>query len=249
MTSVASVPTRPTAETTAEPMSRQERRKARTRAAILDAAEGFFATDPESATIAKIAEAADVAVATVYQHFAGKDDLYLAVVERALAANEQHMMTAYDGDAAPVERLVDAVGAYLSFYAESPELFRLVALRQGRVTEESSSGPVAAVMADRVDRLTTTLAGVIEEGVADGSLRDVVPLDFARFIWGAMNGVIALALRPDRLRLTEADLRAAILQGTEVVFDGLVSDSSRGSDGRLRTDLRARLRAVLKEKR
>jgi len=65
--------------TTAEPTSspRQDRRKARTRARILDAAEEFFASaDPESATIVRIAEAADVAIATVYQHFRSIPDCF-----------------------------------------------------------------------------------------------------------------------------------------------------------------------------
>jgi len=226
--------------------SRQDRRKAHTRARILDAAEEFFASaDPASATIARIAEQADVAVATVYQHFAGKDDLHLAVVERALAQNEQHMLTVYSADLAAVPKLIDALGAYLRFYRETPQLFRLVALRQGHVTDESSAGPVAVILAERVDRMTAALAGVIEQGVAEGVLRGLAPLDTARFLWGALNGVIGLALRPDQLRLGDDELGSAIAQGAEILFGGMVTAAACGPDGRLLPEHQARLRAAL----
>jgi AcrR family transcriptional regulator len=212
-------------------VTRQDRRKARTRARILDAAEELFAgNDPASATIARIAEAADVAVATVYQHFAGKDDLHLAVTERALEQNEHHMLAVYTSDLPPVDKLAAAADAYLRFAIESPRLFRLIALAQGQPSTESQAGPVAVMMAERVDRMTRALAGVIEQGVTDGSLRSVKPLNTARFLWGAMNGVAALAQRPDPLRLTETQLRAVVAQGIDIVLGGLVTDLRRTDD-------------------
>jgi hypothetical protein len=78
-----------------------------------------------------------------------------------------------------------------------------------------------------------------------GSLRPVAPLDTARFLWGAFNGVIGLALRPDRLRLDEHAMRAALAQGVEGILDGLVGDRLRGADGRLAPELRQRLHTVL----
>lgn len=232
--------------TTSETSTRQERRKARTRAAILDAAEEFFAAmDPESATIARIADAADVAVATVYQHFSGKDDLHLAVVERALEKNERHMMAIYDSDAPAVQKLIGAVRAYLAFYLESPRLFRLIALRQGTPTDESTAGPVAVMLSERVDRMTQALAGVVEQGIAEGTFRRVSPLDTARFAWGSMNGVIALAQRPDRLRLSENELRSALAQGTELLAEGLIADALRSPDGRLPDEFKAALRQAI----
>jgi TetR/AcrR family transcriptional regulator len=232
--------------TPAQTSTRQERRKARTRAAILDAAEEFFASaDSASATIAQIADAADVAVATVYQHFAGKDDLHLAVVERALEKNERHMMAVYDSDAPAVAKLIGAVRAYLAFYLESPPLFRLVALRQGTPSEESSASPVAVMLSERVDRMTRALAGVVEQGIAEGTFREVDPLDTARFAWGAMNGVIALAQRPDRLRLSEDELRSALAQGAELLAEGLLADPMRGPDGRLAEEFRSALREAI----
>src|SRR4051794_27239979 len=58
-------------------MDRRARKKARTRAEILDAARRSFAARGfDSVTIADIAAEADVAVQTVFNHFATKEDLF-----------------------------------------------------------------------------------------------------------------------------------------------------------------------------
>ncbi|WP_394834453.1 TetR/AcrR family transcriptional regulator [Pendulispora rubella] len=222
--------------------TRQDRRKARTRAQILDAAEErFAAVGAELATIEQIADAADVAVATVYLHFAKKEDLHLAVVERALEENERHMLAVYDSDAPPVDKLVDAVGAYLRFYLESPRLFQVVAMPPGGTSTDTA----ALVLSERIDRMTRALAKVIKRGIDEGTLRGVAPLDTARFLWGALNGVFALAQRPDRLRLSDRELRSALQQGAEILALGVVTDSQRDADGRLAPKLRNRLRKAI----
>lgn len=66
--------------------SRVERRKTRTRAALLAAAKTLFAGQGvESTTIADIAERADIAVGSFYNYFATKDDLLAALLELSLS--------------------------------------------------------------------------------------------------------------------------------------------------------------------
>ncbi|MEV6318342.1 TetR/AcrR family transcriptional regulator [Streptomyces sp. NPDC051776] len=219
--------------TPASSSPRQSRRKAATRKRIVDAAEELFAIDPEAATVARIADAADVSVATVYQHFVGRDDVHLAVVERAVAAAKHHLLAAYDSDGPPMVRLAAAAAAYLQFNLESPHLFRVINLRQGRST---SDNPVALVLADQVDELTKKLADVIEQAVVDESLRPVDPLATARFLWGSMNGVFGLAVRPDRLRLTSAELLETVLQGTRILLEGLAGPAIRDEHGHIKAE-------------
>lgn len=222
--------------TTSTVPGRQERRKAATRAKIVDAAEVLFC-DGGDATVEQIADRADVAVATVYTHFSGKPELHRAVVERALEENEQHMMAAYDADAPPMDRLLDAAAAYLRWFRQSPQRFRLIQLR----LSGPANDPSDEVLTQRVNLMTDALAGVIADGVADGSLREVSALDCARFFWGALNGMFALAVRPDSLRLDDSELDAALAAGLSLVMEGLVGDKYRGRDGRLLPELRARM--------
>jgi AcrR family transcriptional regulator len=66
--------------------SRVERRKARTRAALLSAARALFASrGMEQTTIAQIAERSDVATGSFYNYFATKEDLLEALLEDELA--------------------------------------------------------------------------------------------------------------------------------------------------------------------
>jgi hypothetical protein len=121
----------------------------------------------------------------------------------------------------------------------------VIALRQGRTSDESTDSPIAVIMAERVDRMTHALARVIEDAVGEGSLRPVDPLATARFLWGTFNGVIGLGLRPDRLKLDENNMRAALTQGVEILLDGLLSATQRGPDGRLTPELHHRLHIAL----
>jgi AcrR family transcriptional regulator len=65
---------------------RVERRKARTRAALLAAARRLFAAQGvDPTTIAEIAEEADIAVGSFYNYFATKEELLEAVLEEELS--------------------------------------------------------------------------------------------------------------------------------------------------------------------
>jgi AcrR family transcriptional regulator len=65
---------------------RVERRKARTRAALLAAARQLFASQGmEQTAIAEIAERADVATGSFYNYFAGKEQLLEALLEEELS--------------------------------------------------------------------------------------------------------------------------------------------------------------------
>ena len=66
---------------------RVERRKARTRAALLAAARALFASQGlEQTTIAQIAERADVATGSFYNYFSTKEQLLEALLEDELAS-------------------------------------------------------------------------------------------------------------------------------------------------------------------
>ena len=63
---------------------RLARRKARTRAALLRAAQAFIAAGNTNVPILEITQAADVGMGSFYNHFESKEQLYQAAVEDAL---------------------------------------------------------------------------------------------------------------------------------------------------------------------
>jgi AcrR family transcriptional regulator len=201
--------------------TRGQRRKARTAEAILAAArELFFAQGVARTTIDEIAARADVSVGSVYFHFRSKDGVHLALVEEALEVNERYMRDV-PGAASPLQRVLDAGEAYLRFHLERPDAFRLVALRILEPTGDGGSTDVERRIADRVERLVGAVGVDLQAAVDAGEARPISAEDGMRFLWGAWNGVIALSLRQDRLRLTDDEVRRALDEGRAIIERGL----------------------------
>ena len=88
-----------------EPLSvptRVDRRKQRTRAALLAAARQFLAEGRSSVSIQQITDAADVGFGSFYNHFESKEALFEAAVEEVLetyAALRDELVAGYDDPA------------------------------------------------------------------------------------------------------------------------------------------------------
>ena len=65
-------------------ISRSERRKARTRAALIRAAGTFIAQNRVHAPVLEITQAADVGMGSFYNHFQSKEELFLAAFQETL---------------------------------------------------------------------------------------------------------------------------------------------------------------------
>jgi AcrR family transcriptional regulator len=220
----------------APPPSRSERRKARTEQAILEAAErnflrhGFHAT-----TVEQIADEADVSVGSIYVHFQSKEGLYLALIERALDIEERYMNDAFKPTLSLGQQLFAAGWAYLRFYLDHPGYFRILMLPHSDAQSDPPP-PTAQRLAERAEAQVRRVAANIELGVKTGAARPVDPYRAAKFMWGAWSGVIALNLRPDRMRLDDEELRAVLEQGQRLIAEGIASMALRLPDGTLRPE-------------
>ncbi len=105
------------------PRSRQQRRKERTRAALVRAAQALLAAGKTDVPIAEITRAADVGMGSFYNHFDSKDQLFQAAVEQAL-----------DGHGALLERLTAGLDDPAEVFAQS---FRLTGRLHRRQPELS----------------------------------------------------------------------------------------------------------------
>lgn len=72
---------------TAPPLNRLERRKRRTRAALIKAAQTFIAEGKLNAPVLDITQAADVGMGSFYNHFSSKEELFEAAVIDVLDAH------------------------------------------------------------------------------------------------------------------------------------------------------------------
>jgi AcrR family transcriptional regulator len=67
-----------------DPVNRLERRKQRTRAALIEAAQAFLAAGKSNVPVLEITQAADVGMGSFYNHFDSKEELFAAAVDEVL---------------------------------------------------------------------------------------------------------------------------------------------------------------------
>ncbi|MCQ4121034.1 TetR/AcrR family transcriptional regulator [Rhodococcus tibetensis] len=114
-----------------------ERRKARTRAALIAAAQGFIANGKLNAPILEITQAAEVANGSFYNHFESKEDLWRAAVDTALDSVGDYL------DSLTVD-LTDPVEMFTQSFRLAGRLFRL----EPQMSRVLLSSEAAAITSD-----------------------------------------------------------------------------------------------------
>ena len=180
------------------PPRRRDEARALFRNAILDAAEAVFAERGfHGARIQDIAERARIAVGTVYNHFADKDEVLSALLEeRTEGLLAQVRAGGADAPAARGFRArLEARVAGMLAYVEQHRAFFAIANEHGLFA--GAVAPSARSSARSVERMETFRAvfrAIVEEGVASG---DLEPLDadaLARFLGGTMRAFVLSSL-------------------------------------------------------
>jgi TetR/AcrR family transcriptional regulator len=112
------------------PPLRPRRDAARTRAAILDAAEGLFAERGyEAVSLSEVGEAAGVSRGTPGYFFGNKEGLYRAVLDRTISASEslvERLRALSLAGASADEVIEQAISGYIDLLAARPTYVRLV---------------------------------------------------------------------------------------------------------------------------
>ena len=101
-------------------------RSARRKQLLAAAQEVFVAQGYHAAAMDDIAERAGVSKPVLYQHFPGKLELYLALLDRHCDAIVAKVRAAMDATSDNKERVRGAVQAYFDFVDHESEAFRLV---------------------------------------------------------------------------------------------------------------------------
>ncbi len=160
------------------PPGRLERRKARTRAAILDAASRLFHEQGfEDTSIQQIADLADTGVGTLYGYFASKEDLLREVLRVSRDEAVARYRSAVAGDTPAIDRVCTALGTMAEYLEAHRRLlvsiFRLAARNQSFDDEYA-------------DWLLRSFTDLIESGIRSGEFRPVPPDAAARMLMTAM---------------------------------------------------------------
>src|SRR6186997_355907 len=102
--------------------NRRDRRKARTRAALIRAAQTLIAEGRTNVPILEITQAADVGMGSFYNHFETKEELFAAAVEDALDQLGAHLDRLTEGIDDPAVVFAQSFRLTGRFHRREPEL-------------------------------------------------------------------------------------------------------------------------------
>jgi AcrR family transcriptional regulator len=172
---------------------RKERQKAEMRELILGAALRIIRDEVFAAlTMRKIAEAIEYSPATIYLHFASRDDIALALVADGFAKLVAHMAPALREEE-PLVR-IEAIGrCYLDFAQREPETYRLIFME-----DERFASPVMLALKESSDKSGDTafsfLLDTVGELIDRGIYRPLNPQAVAALLWSSLHGIAALKI-------------------------------------------------------
>ena len=187
------------ATTSADGAARKHRRAdaERSVAAILDAALEALASDPDS-SMSEIARRAGVVRATIYVHFATREALLDAVMERAVRDVAHATRDAEPQRGAPKEALERVLRAT---WRELSRFHALLAINTTRLSPEELHRRHLPVLNE--------LAPLIERGQEDGTFRRDLPVSWHLAVVRAIVHTASSEIRSGRI--AEADAEAAML--------------------------------------
>ena len=167
--------------------NRRERRKERTRRALLDVALACFAKQGISGTrIEDITAQADLGKGAFYNYFPSKDDLVAALMTEAVEVLDRDFLSRVDPAGPLATRVAALAEAHERFFEAHPDY--PVLLHQARgllMLDQAPASPLREVMKDYLARLAQRLAPSDEP---DGLWSSARRLDAAAAFAGAVTG-------------------------------------------------------------
>ncbi len=209
--------------------ARREREKEKRRQSILQAARAaFFENGFHRATVDDVAERAEVSKGTVYLYFESKETLLAHLLLEGLdellddleAAYAPHVSLPAD------ERLRRLSQAYLRFFEEEPEYFRLLmAMDRGRFQDSVEPITYQQVLSASLEGLNW-VARALQQGIEDGLFQPCDVQVAAAVLWSAMHGVLELTGHPLRREMIGVEREVLYQAVLETMLQGLQKQPS-----------------------
>jgi AcrR family transcriptional regulator len=202
--------TRTATVTDLDDLSRQGRRRAKTRNQLLKAAKRLLATKGFHATkITDIAAAADVGTGTFYLYFPTKDALFADLVRETTLAAKEAMDAAKAAHTDPRERARVNGETFFRFAAENRDVFKILFGHSAQFDE---------LLREVHQIFIADLERDFAAGIAAGAFRDLPPAFAAQAIVGMLTQVTSWWL--DRQDITIEEITTMthrmLTQGTTV---------------------------------
>lgn len=163
-----------------------------TRDEILDAAALIFREKGYHATSMRdIARAVELQKGSLYHHVSSKQDILLALLDRALDLISEELEVVASRNGSPEGKLRLAMETYLVFLTEHLSLSSVLLLEHRSLDPELHDAHIP-----RRDHVESIWRDLIREGIEDDSFQNVDPAGAARGLLGILNWTVTW-YRPD----------------------------------------------------
>jgi AcrR family transcriptional regulator len=180
-------------QTPAGPSDKVGLRRGLVEHSILEASARLFAERGFAATsLSDVADAVGISRPALYHYFASKDAILAHLTDGLLRDAGDAVNGALDASLPPTEQLVRLVRALAIPVAESPSRFRLILTRDASTLEEAQGR-----LAELEHRVTASMRGVVEAGMAAGEFRRCDPKTATFAVLGLINWVAWWFTSPD----------------------------------------------------
>lgn len=176
------------------------------------------------ASIELIARAAQLSVGAIYLYFRSKEDLYVSLIEEALAGLDAEMSRVRD--ATEIDRRLgetwDIAVRWAERDVEGPRILRLLA--QPAVRAQLSDEVVSAVSAG-IAKIQDHIGACVADGIHANVYRAVNPREIADLAWSVLLGNLDGAEMCGNLGIAADGLRARTERALEFITAGLAPHS------------------------
>lgn len=173
---------------------RREDEKERRRIEIIEAAEALYAERGwDAVTMDAVARGARLSRALIYVYFRDKEDLLLAIAQRALDELKRRFTEAAARHPLAIDQ-IEAMGrAYVLFQQHNP--FQFDACTRYHSHQAKAGEPCEQACTAAGDALMAVMVATLELGLKDGSIRQDLadPLQVCVMLWAFTHGLIQIA--------------------------------------------------------
>ena len=198
---------------------RDEQHLAQREQQILDAAvrrfasRGYAETDMES-----VAQELGLGKGTIYRYFPSKRELFLAALNRGLAGLSESIAERVGPVVDPIERIVQAIYAFLAYFEAHPELADLFVQELSHFKGQSKPAFFA-----HHEATCGPWEEMFQRLLADGRVRDIPATDDHRVMVDLLYGTVLA----NRFTGRTSSYRQQGQTIVDLFFNGLLSDSER----------------------